>query len=72
MGEPGRGQDVKIDVFLEGDIVETLQAQSMTWNQVTTKDRQQRCGTRYEEPRIKYHGWEGELEFEVRTRSSRI
>tara|TARA_Y100000310_G_C20566288_1_gene755660 strand:+ start:147 stop:584 length:438 start_codon:yes stop_codon:yes gene_type:complete len=64
MGEPSRGQDVLIDIFLEGDVVETLQGQSYTYNQVHTKTRQERCGSRYEQPRIKYHGWEGEVEFE--------
>tara|TARA_B100000686_G_C16392605_1_gene763210 strand:+ start:254 stop:685 length:432 start_codon:yes stop_codon:yes gene_type:complete len=64
MTEPNRGQDVLIDLFLEGGIVETIQAQSMTFNQATTRTRQERCGTRYEQPRIKYHGWEGEITFE--------
>jgi|GEM_PF-6546633 len=64
MGEPSRGQDVLMDLFLEGDVVETIQAQSYTYTQVNTKTRQERCGTRYEQPRIKYHGWEGEIEFE--------
>lgn len=61
-----RGEDYSIYLLdPDGELVKTIQPNSMSAQPDESTERQERCGTRESPPRQTFMGWSGDAEFEV-------
>ncbi|MDZ7703182.1 MAG: hypothetical protein U5L04_01700 [Trueperaceae bacterium] len=60
-----RGEDYSLYILdPDGELLKTIQPNSMTAQPDENTERQERCGTREQPPRQTFMGWSGDAEFE--------